>query len=255
MSLLAAFLALFRAKPDHIADAGNMVAPAHVTYDPPPGVAVRAVGDPDWPAILRAAGFIDSVTWAAHIAGPARRRGITAGRRAAAFAATIAHESGGGARLVEGMGYSAARLMAVWPSRFPTLAAARPLAWDPADDDREDIALANHVYGGRMGNERNGTADNDGWDYRGRGLIQITGRDGYSIAADSLGIPLVQQPDLAAQPNVAAEVAAWTWAAWKGCNPLADAGQVEAWRRAINGGLVGLDDVRVRYQRALAVQG
>lgn len=220
----------------------------------PDAFPVMAVGDaPDWRAILAAAGFRDPSMWAAHIAFPAARRGIHAGRRAAAFAATIGHESAGGTRLVEGMGYSAKRIMETWPKRFPTLAAAQPFAWDPTDPDREDIALANHVYGGRMGNERDGTADNDGWDYRGRGLIQITGRDGYSVAADALGLPLVQQPDLAAQPNVAAEVAAWTWAAWKGCNPLADAGDVEGWRRRINGGLIGLDDVRKRYEAALRV--
>ena len=215
---------------------------------------VLAVGDaPDWPAILAAAGFIEPAMWARHIAFPAARRGIHRGRRAAAFAATIGHESAGGTRLVEGMGYSAARLMKVWPSRFPTLSAAQPYAWDPSDPDREDIALANLVYGGRMGNENDGTADNDGWDYRGRGLIGLTGKDAYSIAADQLGLPLLQQPDLAAQPNVAAEVACWVWAAWKGCNPLADAGHVEAWRRRINGGLIGLADVRARYEAALRV--
>jgi putative chitinase len=247
--ILAAFARLFRRAPDHVPDVTKMVAP-------PPAIPVLAVGDaPDWPAILAAAGFANPALWARHIAWPAQRRGIHRGRRAAAFAATIAHESGGGTRLVEGMEYSARRLMKVWPRRFPTIEAARPFAWDPTDPDREDIALANHTYGGRMGNERNGTADDDGWTYRGRGLIGVTGRDGYSIAADQLGLPLVQQPDLAAQPNVAAEIAAWTWAVWKGCNPLADAGDVEGWRRRINGGLIGLDDVRRRYEAALKVAG
>jgi putative chitinase len=223
---------------------------------PTPAIPVVAIGEaPDWPAILAAAGFRDPAMWARQIAFPAQRRGIHRGRRAAAFAATIGHESQGGTLLEEGMRYSAARLMKVWPRRFPTLEAARPFAWDPSDPDREDIALANHTYGGRMGNQHNGTADDDGWLYRGRGLIGITGLDGYRIATDAVGLPLVQQPDLAAQPNVAAEIACWTWSAWKGCNPLADAGDVKGWRRAINGGLIGLDDVRQRYEAALRVAG
>ncbi len=207
----------------------------------------------DWVAILRAAGFSDPAGWAKWIAPVAQRRAINTPMRAAAFAATIGHESQGGTMLEEGMRYSAARLMKVWPKRFPTLEAARPFAWDPSDPDREDIALANHTYGGRMGNQANGTDDDDGWERRGRGLIGLTGMDAYRRAAEALGLPLVQQPDLASQPNVAAEIAGWTWADWKKCNPLADRGDVKAWREAINGGLIGLDDVRKRYEAALRV--
>jgi putative chitinase len=231
-------------------------APGVQSVAGPLPLPVVAVGDqPDWPAILAAVGFVEPAMWARHIAFPAARRGIHRGRRAAAFAATIGHESAGGRILEENMRYSTRRLMEIWPRRFPTIEAARPFAWDASDPDREDIALANRVYGGRMGNEDNGTADNDGWERRGRGLIGLTGMDAYRLAADATGLPLIQQPDLAAQPNVAAEIACWAWAAWKGCNPLADAGNVEGWRRAINGGLIGLDDVRRRYEAALKVAG
>ena len=95
----------------------------------------------------------------------------------------------------------------------------------------------------------------DGWRYRGRGLIQLTGKDAYSRAADATGLPLVSDPDLAATPEAAAEVACWTWAVWKDCNPLADAGDIERWRKAINGGLNGLQDVKARYAQALRVAG
>lgn len=215
--------------------------------DPLPVVPIG----PDWVAILREVGFAEPAAWAAHVSFPAARRGITAGRRAAAFAATIAHESDGGRRLVESLNYSPAGLRATWPSRFPAADAER--MGRVADRPADQRAIAERAYGGRMGNAAEGHGD--GFLYRGRGLIQITGRDGYRVATDALGLPILQQPDLAAQPNVAAEVAAWTWAAWKGCNTAADRGEVETWRRLINGGLIGLDDVRQRYEAALKVAG
>jgi putative chitinase len=213
--------------------------------DPLPPVPIG----PDWVAILRAVGFAEPAAWASHIAFPAARRGIHAGKRAAAFAATIAHESDGGRRLVESLNYAPAGLRATWPNRFTAADAERMgrVSGRPADQR----AIAERAYGGRMGNAAEGHGD--GFLFRGRGLIQLTGRDAYRIATDALGLPILQQPEIAAQPNVAAEVAAWTWASWKGCNPMADAGDVLAWRRAINGGTIGLDDVRQRYEAALRV--
>lgn len=212
---------------------------------------VVAVGDPNWLAILRAGGFERPEMWAGVLAGPARRHAITAGRRAAAFAATIAHESAGGAVLVESLNYRPDALRATWPTRFSFADAER---WGRVSDRPADQrAIAERAYGGRMGNGPEGTGD--GWRYRGRGLIQLTGRDAYSIAADMTGLPLVQQPELAEQPDVAAAVACWVWADWKRCNPLADAGDIEGWRRRINGGLIGLEDVRRRYAAALRVAG
>lgn len=220
---------------------------AVVSEGPPPTMPAPATDAPDWPAVLRAVGFANPVTWGESIAVSARRRGITAGRRAAAFAATIAHESAGGGRLVESLNYSPAGLRATWPSRFSAADADRMgrVGGRPADQR----AIAERAYGGRMGNRAEGAGD--GFAYRGRGLIQITGRDAYARAGAATGLPLVAAPDMAVDPLHAAEIAAWTWAEWKKCNPLADAGDVEGWRRAINGGLNGLDDVRDRYQAAL----
>jgi putative chitinase len=215
-------------------------------------IPVVAVGDAvDWPAILRAAGFAHPVTWAEAIEGPARRRGIHAGRRAAAFAATIAHESAGGTRLVESLDYSPTGLMKTWRSRFSQVDA--DMLGRRLGQEADQRAIAERAYGGRMGNGPEGTGD--GFKYRGRGLIQLTGRDAYSIAADATGLPLVQSPELALDHDNAAEIAAWTWAAWKGCNAPADAGDVEGWRRRINGGLIGIDDVKRRYEAALKVAG
>ncbi|MBW6400759.1 glycoside hydrolase family 19 protein [Roseomonas sp. HJA6] len=228
--------------------------PATVPFPTP--IPVQAVGDPDWPAILRAAGFADPELWAGHLALPAQRWEIRGGRRVAAFAATVGHESGGGTSLVESLNYRVDALTATWPSRFSAADAERMGRVEVGGRivrTADQRAIAERAYGGRMGNGPEGSGD--GWNYRGRGLIQVTGRDGYRQAGAATGLPLEQQPDLAAQPNCAAAVACWAWASWKGCNPIADAGDVEGWRRAINGGLTGLDDVQRRYEAALRVTG
>jgi len=97
-----------------------------------------------------------------------QRRGLSTEHLAAVLAESH-HETGGAMQpLEENLNYSAKRLTQVWPSRFPTLAAAAPYASNPRK-------LANKVYGGRLGN----TAVDDGWLYRGRGLAQITGKANY----------------------------------------------------------------------------
>ena len=212
------------------------------------GAPVHVAGEPNWVATLRAAGMVRPEAWAQHIAGPARRYGINTRRRAAAFAATIAHESLNGTRMVESLNYRPEALLATWPHRFSPEDARRMGRADGKPADQR--AIAERAYGGRMGNGPEGSGD--GWRYRGRGLIQLTGRDAYRRAGQATGLPLEDQPEIAEQEGVAAEVACWTWGAWKGCNPLADAEDVEGWRRAINGGLNGLADVKARYAAALA---
>ncbi|MNP38453.1 Chitinase class I [compost metagenome] len=146
--------------------------------------------------------------------------------RAAAFLAQVGHESGHLRQLVENLNYSAKGLMATWPTRFDATLAAQ-YARQP-----ERIAAA--VYNGRMGN----TAPGDGWRYRGRGLIQVTGKANYQNAGAALGLDLVAHPELLKQPGHAAMSAAWYWSA-NGLNELADAGQFEKITRKINGGLNG----------------
>lgn len=246
MNAIAGWFARLFARP-----VGAVVSEGPAPLSAPAVIPVLAVGEPNWLAILRAAGFARPDMWAVHIEGTARRFQIAAGRRAAAFAATIAHESDGGRSLVESLNYDPAGLRRTWPPRFSAADAER--MGRVGDRPADQRAIAERAYGGRMGNGVEGTGH--GWSYRGRGLIQITGRDAYSLAGDACGLPLVQHPDLAAQPNCAGAVACWVWAEWKGCNGLADAGDIEGWRRAINGGLIGLEDVRRRYAAALRVAG
>lgn len=224
--------------------------------------AEAGAGDPDWPVILRAAGFVHADMWAVHIAGPARQWQITPGRRAAAFAATNGHESGGGETLVESLNYRSDRLAPTFNGQSIRITAAEAAQYGRIERNGRVVqaadqqAIANVVYGGEWGLRNLGnTQQGDGWLFRGRGLTQITGRDAYARAGEATGLPLLQQPDLAVQPNVAASVACWVWAGWKGCNRLADADNIEGWRRAINGGVNGLEDVRQRYAAALRVAG
>lgn len=214
----------------------------------PRPVALPAPPRATLPDVLRAVGFVAFERWARHLAAPCERFAIRPGVRLAAFAATIAHESAGGTILTENLNYSVAGLQATWPARFPRDVAERL----GRDDGRaaQQAAIANRAYASRMGN--GAEASGDGWRYRGRGLIQLTGRDAYARAGAALLLPLEETPDLAADERHAAMIAAWTWAVWKGCNALADAGDVAAWRKAINGGHNGLADVRKRYAAALA---
>jgi len=167
------------------------------------------------------------------------RSGISATPlRVAHFMAQVLHETGGLAIQIESLNYSAERLPKVWPSRFkPT----GPL--DPAAFAHNQQKLGNEVYGGRMGN----IGPNDGFTYRGRGLLQLTGKDSYDRATTTLGAQNPEAPDLVASPDAVFSarwclaVAAAEWAS-KGCNAFADQDDIRKVTRAINGGLIGLSN-------------
>lgn len=182
----------------------------------------------------------DTKRWTGPLGAAMSHFGLSAPRRAAMFLAQVAHESAELTRVVENLNYSAERLRQVWPSRFrPELVAAYA---------RRPEAIANRVYADRMGNGPQSSCD--GWRFRGRGPIQITGRDAYRRAGEALLLPLEFQPDMVADdPNVGALVAAWVFAEWKGCIRWADAGDLGACTLAINGGMNGINE-RGRYYRA-----
>jgi putative chitinase len=154
--------------------------------------------------------------------------------RAAAFLAQVGHESEQLLRLSENLNYSAQGLAKTWPARFRD-DSGKPTAL-AYQLQRNPEAIANSVYAGRLGN---GTAESgDGWRFRGRGLIQTTGRANYRTAGKALGADLEHIPQLLEQPVYAALSAGWFWQE-HGLNELADAGQFEAATKRINGGLTG----------------
>lgn len=161
----------------------------------------------------------------------------------AAFIGQCGHECNNFKTLEENLHYKADTLMRLWPQRFPTLAVATTYANNPEK-------IANHIYGGRMGN--GDEASGDGYRYRGRGCIQMTGKDNYVTASHALGIDFVSSPELAALPKYAALTAGWFWDARK-CNEMADRPDWVALTKKINGGLIGLDERVAQTQRALAV--
>jgi putative chitinase len=148
--------------------------------------------------------------------------------RQAAFLAQVAHESSELTRWEENLNYSADGLVATWPSRFTKELAAKYA--------RKPTAIANLTYGNRMGN--GSESSGDGWKYRGRGPIQITGKDNYKAAGAAIGVDLVANPDRAAQRDCGLRIAGWFWKS-RGLNELADAGSFDRITKLINGGTHG----------------
>lgn len=162
-------------------------------------------------------------------------------KRMAAFLAQIAHESGGFNFVKEGLNYSAAGLVKTWPKRFPTLAAAQPYA-------RNAEKIANRVYANRMGN--GSESSGDGFRFRGRGLIQLTGRTNYTRFATSIKKSLADAIAYLETPEGAVASAGWYWDVNK-LNIYADKGDFVGLTRRINGGTIGLEDRKHHYAIAL----
>jgi putative chitinase len=170
------------------------------------------------------------------------RYDINTPKREAAFLAQIGIESAMLGRVSENLNYSYNGLLSVFPKHF-------------SDDDAETYArkpeaIANRVYANRFGNDNE--ASGDGWKYRGRGLIQITFHNNYVAAGDALGIDLVHNPDLLLTRDYAALSAAWYWDS-RGCNAMADAGDIHGITHAINGGFNGLDERIALNEKASTV--
>lgn len=170
---------------------------------------------------------------------------INTPQRCAAFLAQCIHESAGFTALSENLNYRWESLRRVFPKYFPTDELARQY-------ERQPEKIANRVYGGRMGNGDESTGD--GFRYRGRGLIQLTGKSNYQAFATSIEKTLEETVAYAATPAGALESACWFWRK-NGLNALADAGDIVAMTRRINGGTIGLDDRKKHYEHALKVLG
>jgi putative chitinase len=157
------------------------------------------------------------------------RYGISTPLLVAHVMAQISHECGAGRDVVENMNYTAGRMMQVWPSRFPTMANAQPYAGNPR-------ALANKVYNGRMGNR---VGSDDGWNFRGRGGSQTTGREGYERVKKATGIDVVAHPEYLIDPRYFLTCAVSDFINC-GCLSFAKADDVVGVTRRLNGGTIGL---------------
>jgi putative chitinase len=165
--------------------------------------------------------------------------GVNTPLRLAHFLAQCGHESGGFRLTQENLNYSAKGLMGIFKKYFPTQALADAYA-------RKPEKIANRVYGGRMGNGLE--ASGEGYKFRGRGYIQLTGKQNYTAFDASVPESIVDNPDLVATKYPLAS-AAWFWSK-NGLNAIADQGAtVEIVTKAtkrVNGGTIGLAD-RIKH--------
>ncbi len=182
--------------------------------------------------------------WLAPIVEAMGAYAVTTPQRQAAFLAQIGHESGSLTIVEENLRYSAHGLLATFPKHF-TAELAELYAKMPEK-------IGSRVYAGRMGN--GDEASGDGYRYRGRGLIQLTGKSNYQACGGALGLSLVDCPELLTEPGTAAKAAGWFWDD-RSINDMADTGSFEKMTRAINGGLNGYIDRLDRWTRAKQVLG
>jgi len=166
---------------------------------------------------------------------------INTPERMAMFIAQTAHESANFSAVQENLNYSATALMTFWPARF------RGVSDQYA---RKPEMIANRAYSDRMGNGPESSGD--GWKYRGRGLIQLTGKDNYTRCGQALGIDLVNDPAQAALNPVAVLGAGWFWDT-RGLNQWADQCDVKTVTKKINGGDNGLADRTKHFNHIVEV--
>ena len=171
------------------------------------------------------------------------RFSINTPRQQAAFIGQCGHECGNFRILEENLNYRAETLCKLWPKRFPTLEFAKQYEKNPRK-------IANNVYSSRMGNRDESSGD--GYRFRGRGCIQLTGHANYYHASQALGVDFVAEPDLVSTPKYAALTAGWFWSTHN-CNELAEAGNWVALTKKINGGTIGLDDRVAHTNQALEI--
>lgn len=180
------------------------------------------------------------------------RHDIDTVRRSAAFLAQLIHESNGFRTVEENLNYTPDALMATFGrKRFPPILAQEygRTGNHPANQDM----IAAIAYADRLGN--GGVDTLDGWRYRGRGPIQLTGKDNYRRCGTAIGVDLVHDPDRLLEPVVGTMAAGWFWSEGNrtgaSLNTYADAGQIDAISKIVNGGTHGLAARHSLYEQAL----
>ncbi|WP_145588304.1 glycoside hydrolase family 19 protein [Yersinia aldovae] len=190
-------------------------------------------------SVDRAARWIQPITQAM------KEFGITTPVQQAMFIAQVGHESASFALLGESFNYSINGLIATFGKRL-SADQASALGRQPCEVAvplNRQRAIANLVYSGRMGNK----AVDDGWKYRGRGLIQITGLDNYRACGTALKLDLISNPDQLLTDLNAARSAAWFWQS-RNCGQYAD--DIQRVTQLINGGNNGINDRKARFELA-----
>lgn len=183
--------------------------------------------------------------WFPHLEATFAELGITSPVAQAMFIAQVGHESAGFTATAESFNYSVAGLQSTFGKRL-TVEQCKMLGRQRGETvvpENRQAAIANLVYGGRLGNKGPG----DGWKYRGRGLIQITGLDNYRACSAGVKTDLLLVPDLLENDEYAMRSAGWFWKS-RNCGKYA--GDVERVTLLINGGKNGLADRQERFERA-----
>jgi putative chitinase len=191
----------------------------------------------------------DPELWANSMADVFPTYEINTPRRVAAFLAQCGHESGGWTVFQENLNYSAQGLNSIFKKYFPTIESAQPYA-------RKPEMIANKIYANRMGNGAPETGD--GWRYRGRGPIQLTGSANYKAFAQEMFDDwenLYNNPDWVTEDKDFALMSAiWFWNKNK-LNALADIEDIKTMTKRINGGYIGLEDRIKHYNECIHLLG
>jgi len=166
-------------------------------------------------------------------------------KRVASFLAQCAHESGGFKFLKENLNYKAESLIKVFPKYFKTLDESKKYA-------HQQEKIANKIYANRMGN--GDETSGDGFRFCGRGLIQLTGKNNYTVFAESLEMPLADVPEYLQTFEGAVQSACFFWET-NNLNKFADSGDILNMTKKINGGTIGLEDRIKHYNHALHIFG
>lgn len=171
--------------------------------------------------------------------------GITTVDRVAAFLAQTGHESASFKTLSENLNYGWEGLRKIFGKYFPTDALAK-------EYERKPEKIANKVYASRMGNGNE--ASGDGWKFRGKGLIQITGKDNTRACSKAIfgDERLVQDPAWLLTKEGALKSACWFWNERK-LNELADKHDILTMTKKINGGTIGLEDRKAKFEKFLGI--
>jgi predicted chitinase len=197
------------------------------------------------PALHRIAPGIDRTKWEAALTQGFQKFGLTSNQRIAAAIGQFMVEAGDSfEEVVENMNYSVGRMMAVWPSTFKTEADAQPYAHHPEK-------LGNFIYANKLGNGNE--ASGDGYRFRGRGLIQLTGRSEYGEFGAAIGMTAEQVSDYCETPEGAAISGCW-YLSSRGCLPFADTWNLAEITRRVNGRKMQDHARRVKFSNAMLTE-